>query len=860
MEALEFNEAQAQRDVSALQAGDRLTRKEAGAIAREELGFEAPVYELGVKGLDVLRKKSVLDMLKQKDIKLVVESGSDTGYQSQGNILLYTNTAIKQRKKIKGSIKMRKEIISWWHLLEFEEKGGVDRTDFAHLYTEVAAMLEVEYTSQDVARDWAEESKGKSHLGFSDFLESVFELVDLWVDSVDVHEYLIFMDNVLQHLRKTHHFGNRIEKQARSHQQTLRAKYLASSKAQMSKVLGGAQAMLAFTKPARPSVVTTGDSNSSVLSKDGNSSVLSKDGNSSVLSKDGNSSDESRSPSTSPPKEKKGKKKKKNLIEVGKGEREGGGGLLGAGAEGRRRISGVVGELEPNHGTKGGAGGSADVFDAIPEEEAPPTVGTEGSVTTKGPGPLLPSSTMSSSTSMERTSPSQPGLVLGPEQSRADGLNTRGALADRLDAPQPGERQATERSEATQSAETNPERGRSPSKSLQGINVEIPVTPWEIASHEHRDQVEAMVAAEGGDGKEAAATSAARGSGNKESAAAEEGKVQNDSSEQRVPSNGNDLEAEGTGSQAISPRAFMVGRKCSPDGEAKKRKPPKRQASTRLSEPTRARGRSVKDTLSSVSSRISHHIKSMVDNDSDHRHQGQPGDKSDADKRSRLPTRSRPSSLEIPPTSTPSTPSSPSSNSGANTPESRPATPTSPSAAPPAIAVTAALAAADTSARPSGIPIAGASSTTAHTVGEDGRRALVGKGEEGDAGVYEARHDEGIGRAPSSQDAKSRQAQPDTRTADEKAADPTAVFVRQQQFRRLNQARTRVIAKIHGTAFTSDTSTALTAKPAHQRGSYQQHERRACRRRVTFGIDVKHVLMVITHAGGLAFFDLDMKY
>eukprot|EP00854_Cymbomonas_tetramitiformis_P006978 gene6978-8320_t len=285
MEALEFNEAQAQRDVSALQAGDRLTRKEAGAIAREELGFEAPVYELGVKGLDVLRKKSVLDMLKQKDIKLVVESGSDTGYQSQGNILLYTNTAIKQRKKIKGSIKMRKEIISWWHLLEFEEKGGVDRTDFAHLYTEVAAMLEVEYTSQDVARDWAEESKGKSHLGFSDFLESVFELVDLWVDSVDVHEYLIFMDNVLQH-------------------------------------------------------------------------------------------DESRSPSTSPPKEKKGKKKKKNLIE--------------------------------------------------------------------------------------------------------------------------------------------------------GINVEIPVTPWEIASHEHRDQVEAMVAAEGGDGKEAAATSAARGSGNKESAAAEEGKAQPD--------------------------------------------------------------------------------------------------------------------------------------------------------------------------------------------------------------------------------------------------------------------------------------------------------------------------------------------
>lgn len=84
-------------------------------------------------------------------------------------------------------------------------------------------------------------------------------------------------------------------------------------------------------------------------------------------------------------------------------------------------------------------------------------------------------------------------------------------------------------------------------------------------------------------------------------------------------------------------------------------------------------------------------------------------------------------------------------------------------------------------------------------------------------GMYEARLAEGTGREPCPQDSQ---------TADEKAADPTAVLVRQQQFRRLNQARTRAIAKMHGTAFSSDTSAALAAKPAHRRGLHQQHERR----------------------------------
>ncbi|KAK3239963.1 hypothetical protein CYMTET_50147 [Cymbomonas tetramitiformis] len=186
--------------LSEAQAELKRSRKAAATLARDR-GYEIPEEELGDIGLDVLITKSVKDLLLSTDIQLCVEEGSNIPVRLQGNVFLYTKRAIKKRKKIKNSVKMRKELIQWWHLLNFENKGGVDLSEFTKLFCALANLLHVEYSVEDAERDFLDDARGKEALNFAAFSRSLFELIDMWVDSAEVHDYLEFMEEAIQHVR-----------------------------------------------------------------------------------------------------------------------------------------------------------------------------------------------------------------------------------------------------------------------------------------------------------------------------------------------------------------------------------------------------------------------------------------------------------------------------------------------------------------------------------------------------------------------------------------------------------------------------------------------------------------------------------
>ena len=54
--------------------------------------------------------------------------------------------------------------------------------------------------SATLEENWVADSKGASYLDESRFFEAVFELADVWVDSIDGDEYADFLERVLSQL------------------------------------------------------------------------------------------------------------------------------------------------------------------------------------------------------------------------------------------------------------------------------------------------------------------------------------------------------------------------------------------------------------------------------------------------------------------------------------------------------------------------------------------------------------------------------------------------------------------------------------------------------------------------------------
>ena len=58
--------------------------------------------------------------------------------------------------------------------------------------------------------DWANDAQGEKTLHFDYFLNSVFELADLWTRTIDVHDYVHFLRRLVEETTKTNKRGKRV--------------------------------------------------------------------------------------------------------------------------------------------------------------------------------------------------------------------------------------------------------------------------------------------------------------------------------------------------------------------------------------------------------------------------------------------------------------------------------------------------------------------------------------------------------------------------------------------------------------------------------------------------------------------------
>ncbi|OQR88050.1 hypothetical protein ACHHYP_07652 [Achlya hypogyna] len=81
-----------------------------------------------------------------------------------------------------------------------DEFGCLRKEGYMAFYVSVAKYLDAEFEGAtavaSVASEWDNDRKGQDTMGYALFFESLFQLADVWVDSLDVKDYIVFLENI----------------------------------------------------------------------------------------------------------------------------------------------------------------------------------------------------------------------------------------------------------------------------------------------------------------------------------------------------------------------------------------------------------------------------------------------------------------------------------------------------------------------------------------------------------------------------------------------------------------------------------------------------------------------------------------
>ncbi|GAX76045.1 hypothetical protein CEUSTIGMA_g3488.t1 [Chlamydomonas eustigma] len=146
-------------------------------------------------------------------VKLVVEDERDlknTNYMKQGDADLYTDEAIQNRHKIRVDPRVIDVIRDWWKFIpkEHPEQGipYLTKPVYCAMVVIIQMMLlprfkmegDIEY---DPEEDWLDDNKGQDVMGYPDFFDALFELADMWCETVSAVDYATLLSKLLEDVK-----------------------------------------------------------------------------------------------------------------------------------------------------------------------------------------------------------------------------------------------------------------------------------------------------------------------------------------------------------------------------------------------------------------------------------------------------------------------------------------------------------------------------------------------------------------------------------------------------------------------------------------------------------------------------------
>ena len=149
----------------------------------------------------------------------VVGTGNDVTstslpYNLQGDPDMYSDEAIQRRRELFNHPQIRRLLDLFWHTYEKNEDNEIVFTEYASVHIKMAKAVlgedqfDVKLAQHQAVQDWKRDTGGSAFnvgLKYGQFIRSLFELVDIWTDSLEPEDYVQFLETLYFRVTCLHH-------------------------------------------------------------------------------------------------------------------------------------------------------------------------------------------------------------------------------------------------------------------------------------------------------------------------------------------------------------------------------------------------------------------------------------------------------------------------------------------------------------------------------------------------------------------------------------------------------------------------------------------------------------------------------
>ncbi|ETV85537.1 hypothetical protein H257_03249 [Aphanomyces astaci] len=164
---------------------------------RAERRHSITIKNISAKNAQQLRVDA-LRLVSEGVVQLEVDSNA--AYERQGNMAYYSEENLAQRLAIRNHPLLKRLTCALWRLV-VTSSAPMDFDGYTMLLIRLHKIL-MEHFNADVSYvqirlDWDSDTKGQVALAYNAFHLSLFELVDLWCDSIHVDDYISLLYLIL---------------------------------------------------------------------------------------------------------------------------------------------------------------------------------------------------------------------------------------------------------------------------------------------------------------------------------------------------------------------------------------------------------------------------------------------------------------------------------------------------------------------------------------------------------------------------------------------------------------------------------------------------------------------------------------
>ncbi|CAM9541455.1 unnamed protein product, partial [Ectocarpus sp. 4 AP-2014] len=146
--------------------------------------------------------------------KPVTRKGEDQNHPAwlQGDIDMYSSANQKKRKRLKRAPAVQEKIKTLWSLATSDGEGcdveaSLSKETFLSIMVKIHVLIifppvDLSWAMTNALKDWEKDNAGLETMNLDRFVDSIFELVDIWTETTEEQEYLDMLDLLTRGITK----------------------------------------------------------------------------------------------------------------------------------------------------------------------------------------------------------------------------------------------------------------------------------------------------------------------------------------------------------------------------------------------------------------------------------------------------------------------------------------------------------------------------------------------------------------------------------------------------------------------------------------------------------------------------------